>query len=424
MFFWRMIHRALRRQVAKRLMIALTIFLGATLTTSMFAVMFDVGDKIKAELGSYGANIEVLPKGAAAVAQMYETTSDHAVAGALREDELPKIKTIFWAYNIENFAPFLTVAEATSNGSDVTVKGTWFNHHLDLPTGESTDVGLSGLRDWWSIEGAWAQDEGQAMVGSRAAREHGWTVGDHVTISTSSASHDMTIAGIFTSGSEEDSVVYVPLADAQKLENRAGEVEKVEVRALTTPDNDLSRKAARDPSTLSLQEWETWYCTAYVSSISYQIEEVMTNAEAKAVRQIADTEGAILDKTQLIMTMVAVFAMIASALGISNLLTASVMERSREIGLMKALGARSGAIVGLVLTETVIVALVGGVLGFLGGVGLAQVVGHVVFHASITIRPIVLPLMALVITATVILGAIPAMHSLLRLQPTRVLHGR
>lgn len=423
MFFWRLIHRALRRQIGKRMMIAITIFLGASLTTSMFAVMFDVGDKIKQELGSYGANIQVLPQGVSVVSDLYETEDD-VTAGALREDELPKLKTIFWAYNIENFAPFLDVS-AEVGSDEVQIVGTWFNNHLDLPTGESTDVGITGLRDWWAIDGTWATDnQSEVMVGTRLASSMGWTLGDTITVTTDNGSVDETIVGIISSGSDEDTQIFASLADAQTLADRAGQVESIEVRALTTPDNDLSRKAARDPSTLSIKEWETWYCTAYVSSISYQIEEVMTNADAKAVRQIADTEGVILDKTQLIMTMVAIFAMVASALGIANLLSASVMERSKEIGLMKALGARNKTIVILLLTETFIVGLVGGLLGFAAGIGLAQLVGHLVFSASIAIRPIVAPIMALVIIATVLAGALPSIHYLLKLQPTQVLHGR
>ena len=60
MFFWIMIARALRRQAVKRLMIAVTVMLGASLTTSMLAVMFDVGDKVQEELSSYGSNLQVL----------------------------------------------------------------------------------------------------------------------------------------------------------------------------------------------------------------------------------------------------------------------------------------------------------------------------------------------------------------------------
>nr|WP_076389620.1 ABC transporter permease [Vaginimicrobium propionicum] len=422
MFFFRMIFRALRRQISKRLLVAVTIFLGASLTTSMFAVMLDIGDKIKQELGSYGANIQVLPKGTSVISDMYDVQSQTA-QGALREDELGKLKTIFWAYNIEDFAPFLQVDVKTDLG-EVEAIGTWFNNTLELADGDSVTTGLTRMRDWWQIDGKWADDAGEMMVGSRIAAQQGWRLGDSVELTTDKGVESLKVAGIFNSGSSEDRQVFIPLASAQRLADRAGQVEKIEVRALTTPDNDLARRAAQDPTTLSIEEWETWYCTAYVSSISYQIEEVMTNASAKAVRQIADTEGVILDKTQLIMTMVAAFAMVAAALGIANLVTASVMERSREIGLMKALGARNGSIIGLILTETLIIGLVGGILGFFAGVGLAQLVGHLVFDSGIAIRPIVAPLMGLVILVTVVLGCLPAMHSMLKLQPTQVLHGR
>ncbi len=417
-----MIFRALRRQMSKRLLVAVTIFLGASLTTSMFAVMLDVGDKIKQELGSYGANIQVLPKGAAVISDMYDVDTDQA-QGALREDELPKLKTIFWAYNIEDFAPFLET-HANVGGEDMKVQGTWFHNTIDLPTGEDVTTGLQGMRDWWQVEGQWASDSGEAMVGSSVAKKNGWSVGDQIEISSDKGTSSLKVAGIYTAGSDEDRTMYIPLSEAQKLSDRPGQVGKIEVRALTTPDNELASRAARDPSTLSLEEWETWYCTAYVSSISYQIEEVMTNADAKAVRQIADTEGVILDKTQMIMTMVAGFAMIAAALGIANLVTASVMERSKEIGLMKALGARNGSIIGLILTETLVVGLIGGGLGFFAGVGLAQLVGHLVFGSAITIRPVVAPLMALIILLTVVIGCIPSIHSMLKLTPTQVLHGR
>ncbi len=422
MFFWRMIGRALRRQVSKRLMIAVTILLGSSLTTSMFAVMLDVSDKVQAELGSFGANIQVLPKGASIVSDMYEVDSS-ASTGSLREDELPNLKTIFWAYNIEDFAPFLNVT-ATSDGADVPVVGTWFDHSMTTPTGEDVTTGIDNLRSWWDVTGSWADGDDQVMAGSRLAAQFGWAPGDQVSLTTDNGEVQATISGVFQSGSDEDKQLFVPLAMAQQLAARPGEVGRVEVRAITTPDNELAERAARDPSTLSLDEWETWYCTAYVSSIAYQIEEAMTNAAAKPVRQVADTEGVILGKTQLIMSVVAIFAMIAAALAIANLVTASVMERSKEVGLMKALGARNKSIVGLILTETMIVALVGGAAGFGLGVGLAQLVGQLVFGSGIAIRPIVPPLMALVILLTVVVGCLPSMRYLLRLQPAQVLHGR
>lgn len=422
MFFWRMISHALRRQVNKRLLIALTIFLGSGLTTSMFAVMTDVSDKVQAELSSFGANIQILPQGVSIVSDMYDVDSSHA-AGSIREDELGNLKTIFWGYNIEDFTPFLELS-ADVDGVDTPVVGTWFNKELSIKTGEQLVTGVREMRDWWQVTGEWADGDDEVMVGSRIAEANGWKPGDTLTLNANGTRSQARIVGIFQSGSDEDRQVFAPLAMAQQLAGRAGEVDRVEVRAITTPDNDLARRAARDPSTLSLTEWETWYCTAYVSSIAYQIEETMTNVDASAVRQVADTEGVILGKTQLIMSVVAVFAMVAASLGIANLVTASVMERSKEIGLMKALGARNKNILSVVLTETFVVALIGGALGFVAGIGLAQLVGHLVFGSGITIRPMVAPLMALIIMLTVIIGSLPSIRYLLKLKPAQVLHGR
>ncbi|MEA5053240.1 MAG: FtsX-like permease family protein, partial [Propionicimonas sp.] len=350
-------------------------------------------------------------------------------AGALREDELPKLKSIFWAYNLEDFAPYLkTTVQAGSSGDSapVTLYGTWFDHTLTLDIGEPVQTGLLRLRGWWDVEGGWAQDADpqQAMVGANLAAAHGWSVGDTVPVAGTDGDAELRVAGVFHAGSDEDDVLYVPLATAQQLTGRPGEVDRIEVRAITTPENELSQRAERDPTSLSVADWETWYCTAYVSSISYQIEEALTDAVAKPVRQIADSEGVILEKTQLIMVLIAVLAMVGSALGIANLVTAGVMERAPEIGLLKAIGARNASVVGLIIAETMVVGLVGGAVGFVLGIGLAQVIGQVVFSSWITLRPLVLPVMVALITSMILVGTLPSLRALMKLEPANVLHGK
>ena len=172
-----------------------------------------------------------------------------------------------------------------------------------------------------------------------------------------------------------------------------------------------------------MRQYETWYCRAYVSSICYQIQEVITDSVASPVRQVADSEGAILEKTQLLMILITILSLIGAALGICNLVTASVMERASEIGLMKAIGAQNGAVSALVLTEILITAVIGGVAGFFAGWGFAQIIGHSVFGAAINIRPMVIPIVAVLVVLVTLIGSIPAMRMLLRLRPAEVLHG-
>ena len=137
----------------------------------------------------------------------------------------------------------------------------------------------------------------------------------------------------------------------------------------------------------------------------------------------ADSEGAILEKTQLLMVLITILSLIGAALGICNLVTASVMERSSEIGLMKAIGAQNSAVSGLVLTEIFITAIFGGVLGFFVGFGFAQIIGHTVFGSAITMKPMVIPITAVLVVLVTLAGSIPAIRMLLRLRPAEVLHG-
>ena len=214
------------------------------------------------------------------------------------------------------------------------------------------------------------------------------------------------------------------LKTVQHLMNLPGKISRIEVSALTTPDNDLARKAAQDPRSLSPDEYETWYCTAYVSAICHQIQEVVRDGVAKPVRQVAQSEGTILNKTMLLMILITLLSSIGSALAISNLITAGVIERSRELGLLKALGAQNGQIVLLVLAEVMLTSLAGGVLGYFLGIGFAQIIGHTVFGSSIETAQVVIVIVAVILVFVTLLGSIPAIRYLLRLKPTEVLHGK
>lgn len=427
--FWRMVRGALFRQKGKMLMIAFTIALGASLATAMLNVMLDVGDKVNRELKTYGANINVLPKGTSLLDDLYGVAEGAGASDQyLKEPELGNIKTIFWAFNIVDFAPYLATEASLvdTKAGDVKLVGTWFNRRLDLPTGESLDTGMTNMKNWWDVSGEWLtdQDENSAMVGSLVAGRNSIKTGDVIAVEAGGKTRQLAVKGIFNAGSDEDEQIYVPLQVAQELTDRPGLVSSVEVSALTTPDNELSRRAAQDPNSLSIKEWETWYCTAYVSAICYQIEEVITGSVAKPIRQVAESEGAILEKTQLLMFLITILSLIGSALGISNLVTASVMERSREIGLLKAVGAHDSPISWLVLTEILLATVVGGAAGYFAGLAFAQIIGQSVFGSAIDIKPMVIPLVAVLVFLVTLAGSIPAIRLLLSLRPAEVLHGR
>lgn len=428
---FRMIRGVLFHQKGKMLLIAITIALGASLATGMLNVVMDVEDKVNKELKNYGANITVKPKDASLLSDIYVVGEGGEALNAayLREDELGKLKTIFWAFNIVDFTPFLEAQAMLPDGDSVKIVGTWFNHHLSLPTGEELDAGVQGMRSWWEItDGRWLNeaDEGantEIMAGALLAQEKRWTVGETVRLRGSHGETNATIVGIFDAGSDEDNQIFATLDAVQALTDREGKVASIEVSALTTPDNDLARRAAKNPAALTSRDYETWYCTAYVSAICYQIQEVITGSVASAVRQVAESEGTILDKTKLLMILITALSLIGSALGISNLVTASVMERAKEIGLLKAIGAKDRSITGVVMTEILITALIGFAAGYGLGFGFAQLIGRSVFGSSIEMNTKVIPIVAGLIALVTIAGSLPAIRMVLQLKPAEVLHG-
>lgn len=421
--FRRMLLSVLVRQKKKLFLIALTVALGVSLATAMLNVMFDVGDKVNQELKAYGANLSIVPKGASMVNELYQL--DEKQNAYIKQDDLVKIKMIFWAYNIVDFAPYLTT-QITVNDKPVTLVGTWFNKHLTIPTGDKVDTGILAMKSWWSIEGNTMKDDNLqgVMVGETIAKQLNLKIGDNIEITSPTKKTTLTVNNIFHSGGVEDNDLYVSLPVAQYMANKEGLVERVEVSALTTPENDLARKAAQDPNSLTRAEWDKWYCTAYISSIAYQLEELMPDIRVKAIMQVAESEGSILQKTQLLMLLLTILSLICSALAISNLVTANVIERSTEIGLLKALGATNTSVSMLILSEILIIALFGGMAGYFIGLGFAQIIGQTVFGSFVEPKMIIVPLVLIMVSLITLLGSLPALRIMMFLRPTDVLHGR
>lgn len=431
--FFRMVKGTFIRQKKKLLMIALTVALGASIATAMLNVMLDVGDKINEELKTYGSNITVVPQSSAVISKLYDTEEedDDAQTEYIKEEKVGELLTIFWANNITDFAPE-TDTVVTLDNSEVGLVGTWFNHKLEFKKKGSIytrDTGVINLRSWWDVESGTMLNEQAvfgdkyAMIGRELAKEKNIKAGDTIIVSRDGRNEELEIIGIFESGDDDDNMIYTTLSVAQRLTDTVGYIKKIEVSAITSPEDELAIKAAKNPSLLSGDEYDLWYCTAYVSSICFQIQEAIPEASASAIRQIADSEGKILEKTELLMSLITFLSLIGATLGISNLVTSGVMERSQELALLKAVGAKNGQITFLVLTEIIFTSILGTIAGYFLGYGFAQIIGHSVFSSGVEMSGMVAFIVSVLIIFVTLIGSIPAIRMLLRLRPSEVLHG-
>ena len=384
--------------------------MGASVATAFLGISGEISHKMALELRSYGANILIEPSAVEG-------------GGFLREEDLPKIKTVFWKYNITGFTPYLFgIAEFTSNGKKErgVVSGTWFTKQLEIAGEDTTIQGIKGIAPWWDVQGRWPEDADEAIVGASLAKRLNVTPGGEVTTTVRGRDQKFRIVGVVTTGGYEEEQLFAPLVTVQSLLQLQGKVSRVLVSALTVPMDAFGKK---DPATMTKDEYEKWYCTAYVTSVAKNVQEVMAGSRAKPIWQIASAEGALLTKLNSVMLFLTILALCASGTAVSTSLMASMAERSPEIALMKAIGADRFQISAIFIGETLIVSLAGGVVGYLLGDQLAQIISRTVFDSTI-ISPIWLFPTAIVSAFVVAMaGSVAPLRRALLIEPVTVLKG-
>ncbi|MDF2608004.1 MAG: transporter permease [Bacillales bacterium] len=421
--FWRMLIKTFSRGIKSKLLAIVTIAFGASLAGAMITVSLDVGDKVNKELKAYGANLMVEQQRETIPAEIGGVNINPLKGNEyMDEKNIQKVKTIFWANNILAFAPYLE-AQSTINDEKVTLIGTYFNKEVQIDTGEKLVTGIKSTKPFLNVKGKWVDDDqagNSVLVGKSIANKYKLNPNDSFDISVKTEKGveklNLKVSGIVEGGNEDEEKIYGSLKLVQNVLNLPGKVEKLEVSALTTPENELAKKAEKDSNSLSSEEFEKWYCTAYVSAIAYQIEEAIPGAVAKPILKVASSEGFILTKIQLLMGLLTITALISSALGISSLMTTRVLERSKEIGLLKAIGADDWQVILLFLVETSITGLIGGLVGYGLGLGFAEIIGQSVFGTSMSFNILVIPIVLILSVGIAIIGSFSAIRIMIKLR--------
>jgi len=438
--FPRIVYESFRHQARRKLLAGIAITLGVAVATAMIAVATDIGDKINRELRSYGANLIVTPQ---------EDTLDVEVGGInlkppsdgtfLNEADLPKIRGTFWHNNIVGFSPMLPVTVKLGGGSgakDVTLVGTYFNKPLHFGRQDFT-TGVRITHPWWKVEGScgdgalprsgrvedspaacgWPNDDSQnILVGERLATKLAKKPGETLDV----AGRQLTISGILSTGAAEDDQIVAPLALAQQVLGKPGAVRRLYVSALTKPQDGF---ATRDPKTMTPEVYDRWYCSPYVQSIAYQLQEVIPHSHAEQIRQVAQNEGTVLTRIKGLMLLVTLAALFASALAVSAAMATAIFERRIEVGLMKALGAGNLAVSAIFFAEALLLALVGGIAGFSAGALLAHQIGRSIFNSQISIEPVLFPIILVIAVFVTFAGSAAAIRRAVKFDPVFALRG-
>jgi putative ABC transport system permease protein len=181
--------------------------------------------------------------------------------------------------------------------------------------------------------------------------------------------------------------------------------------------------ARRDPKTMNPELFDRWYCSPYVQSIAYQLQETIPHSHAEQIRQVAQNEGTVLSRIKGLMLLVTLAALFASALAVSAAMATAIFERRAEVGLMRALGAGSVSVAFVFLAEAALLALLGGLAGFAAGAMLAREIGRSIFNSQITIQPVLLPFILAIAVVVTFAGSVAAIRRAVRFDPVFALRG-
>ena len=426
--FARIVRQSFARNPRRKMLTVAALVVGMAVATATLTIALEVGDRMAREFRSLGANLIVTPQSDTLPLQIGGVDYRPVDEGAyLQEADLGKLKTIFWRHNILGFTPFLDVpAYSPQTGAQTTLIGTWYEHDVAIPDGTKFRTGLSATHPSWKIQGRWFRDgTNEAVVGANLAARFPGTLapGKTVEISRGPASavqQSLLITGLVSTGDAEDNAILVPLSVAQTLSNRPGEYRELFVSAITKPADGL---ADRDPKSLTPTEYDRWFCSPYISSISYQIRQVIPGVDVRAIRRIAETEGRILSRVSTLLWIVTLAALIAAGLAVAATSAAAILERRIEIGVMKALGATNTSVSTLFLTEHLTLALIGGAIGFVFGAGLARILGDSVFGTPASPRLILLPVVLGLAALVALIGGLIPLRRAAHFNPAPILRG-
>ena len=250
-----------------------------------------------------------------------------------------------------------------------------------------TDIQAAGkMNPWWHIEGALPGNK-EALLGINAAKKLELKTGDALDIGDSS----FKVSGVLDTGTSDDDRIFIDFEEAEKISGKNGAT-LVQVSVLGDIEAVIK----------------------FLESENYRV---------KKVRQVAESESALLDKTQLLLSLVALFVLSAAILGLLSTMITGVLERSREIGLMKAIGCGNGRLAAIFLAEAAIIGTAGGILGYFAGLLLSQYIGMEIFRTVVSLKPEVFVLTILVSILVALAGSMLPIRRALSIEPVMTLRG-
>ncbi|MGE5577575.1 MAG: ABC transporter permease, partial [Syntrophothermus sp.] len=188
-------------------------------------------------------------------------------------------------------------------------------------------------------------------------------------------------------------------------------------------DLDVAQKLTGQPEAISMIQVSALTDRVPLQKTVDRLAGMIPDGQVKVLNQVAAAEGRLLGKLTWLMALVAVLVLLAAALSVASTMTATVLERTREIGVMKALGAENRKVAGQFFLEAGLIGLAGGLIGLPLGFAAAQAIGRTVFGAAVGLNPAVIPVSLLVAVGVALLAGRGPVSRAVAVDPAVTLRG-
>jgi putative ABC transport system permease protein len=318
------------RRKGKLVFLVFGLVIGIATIVTLLSITESMSMDIEERLDKFGANIVMTPKnenlplsyGGISLGVVNYTVTE------FDETSLADIKTIKNSRNLGIIAPKV-LGPISLRGRDVLLMGVDFKKERKL-------------KAFWQFKGKFPVRPDEIAIGSQVASAFKLATRDTLLISN----RVYTISGILLeTGSSEDSVILVDLHEGQKILGKEGKITMVEVAA---------------------------FCRGCpITEMTLQLAEKFPNARITTMKQAVMSKMQSIDMVKSFGLGVTVLVICIGVLLVFTTMMGSVNERTREIGIFRAIGFRRGHVMQIILLEAMIVGLLAGLIGFFGGSGIA-----------------------------------------------------
>ncbi len=331
----------LAQRPLRTILAILTVSLSIILLLSLLGFYFGYNKAMNDELKSFGVQMLAVPKGCP-----YSSTTmllhGGVIPNKLPLESLNKMRAIEHVKRAEG----IVMGTAEIGGQTSVVYG--------------VTPGFEALRTSWRVDGEFAKADGETVVGSALARKLGLKVGD-----------TLSVEGIAQDKAQQEALGTYPAPGTKVITYKTGPWQLKVVGILDQtgasednfliPSADMARKIV-DLNGLTAIAIEIDSQPDSITFVSTAVEGI-NDAQPVTISQVKNTIAGLVQSAQSIMLSVTIVAILACAIVVAGSSMMGVIERSKEIGMMRSIGATPFQVSVSVMLEVIMLTLIGGLIG-------------------------------------------------------------